>query len=141
MIDLFLFMMVIYRPCFLRQIKKGCKMNTHNIEFWFLLDKLVQSSKIVIDRPKNTVHPKFKEMLYPLDYGYLAGTVSTDKGGIDIWVGSDSEQRVSAIVTTVDMAKRDSEIKILYACTQEEIKLVYEIHNRYDGMKGILNIR
>ena len=102
-----------------------CKMNTHNAEFWFLLDKLVQSSEIVIDRPKNAAHPTFKEMIYPLDYGYLADTVSTDKGGIDIWVGSDIKQRVSAIITTVDMAKRDSEIKILYACTQEEIKLVY----------------
>lgn len=116
-------------------------MDRHNVEFWLLLDQLVQSSKIVIDRPKNTTHPRFKEMVYPLDYGYLEDTVSADKGGIDVWVGSGGEKKVSAVITTVDLTKRDSEIKLLFACTREEIKTVYEVHNRYNSMKGILNIR
>ena len=44
-------------------------------------------------------------------------------------------------ISSVDFIKEDSKIKILYACTSEEIELIYKDHNRSDGMKGILSIR
>lgn len=34
--------------------------------------------------------------------------------------------------------KRDSEIKILIGCTEEEKAIVYETHNETEFMKGIL---
>lgn len=116
-------------------------MNSNTVEFWNILDEIVENHKIVIDRPKNTSHPKFLDYIYPLDYGYLDGTVSADGEGIDIWVGTSKERRVSGIISTVDYIKNDSEIKVLYACTQEEIQLIYRQHNRTKEMKGILNIR
>jgi inorganic pyrophosphatase len=45
-------------------------------------------SEIVIDRPKGTVHPKYPEFAYQVDYGYLKDTSSMDGAGIDVWVGS-----------------------------------------------------
>ena len=42
-----------------------------------------------------------------------------DGGGIDVWVGS-GEKTVDAIMCIVDMMKRDSEIKLLIGCTEEE---------------------
>jgi inorganic pyrophosphatase len=80
-------------------------------------------------------------MIYPLDYGYLAGTSSADGDGIDIWLGGMPERRVMAVICIVDLMKRDSEIKVLVSCTREEIDLVYMHHNNTAGMKGILNIR
>ena len=44
-------------------------MNSNTVEFWNILDKIVENHKIVIDRPKNTSHPKFLDYIYPLDYG------------------------------------------------------------------------
>lgn len=117
------------------------KYDKYNHEYWALIDQLVSESRIVIDRPKNTCHPKYKDMIYPLDYGYLEGTTSSDKGGIDVWVGTGKEQRVTAVISSIDIIKKDSEIKLLYACTPKEIELIYETHNKNSGMKGLINIR
>lgn len=109
-----------------------------NREFWNLLDDLVRQSELVIDRPKGSAHPKFPHLIYPVDYGYLKGTSSMDGDGIDVWVGTASEQKVDAIICVVDALKRDSEIKILIGCTEQEKASIYETHNRSQCMKGIL---
>ena len=116
-------------------------MNEYDNDFWKMLDKLFSKYDIVIDRPKGSVHPRYSNYIYPLDYGYLKGTISSDGAGIDVWVGSSEKQCVSAIISSVDFIKGDSEIKILFACTRDEIALIYKDHNRSDGMKGILTIR
>lgn len=112
--------------------------DAQNMEFWKLLDELVQKSEIVIDRPKGTAHPKFPNFIYRVDYGYLKDTTSMDGGGIDVWVGSKTDKEITGIICIVDMLKRDSEIKILIGCTEEETAIVYETHNETDSMKGIL---
>lgn len=112
--------------------------DAQNTEFWKLLDELVQKSEIVIDRPKGTAHPKFPNFIYRVDYGYLKDTTSMDGGGIDVWVGSKTDKEITGIICIVDMLKRDSEIKILIGCTEEETAIVYETHNETDSMKGIL---
>lgn len=110
----------------------------HNTEFWTALDTLVQQSEIIIDRPKGTVHPKYPDFLYEVDYGYLNNTISMDGGGIDLWKGTNAEQKIDAIMCTVDLTKKDSEIKILIGCTEEEKEKIYQIHNNSANMKGIL---
>ena len=110
----------------------------YNIEFWNALDCLVQQSEVIIDRPKGTVHPKYPDFLYEVDYGYLKDTVSMDGSEIDVWRGTDSEQKIDAIICTVDLMKKDSEIKILIGCTEEEKEKIYRTHNNSVYMKGIL---
>ena len=105
--------------------------------FWEGIDRLVEQSEIIIDRPKGSAHPRYPDYIYPLDYGYLKDTSSMDGGGIDVWVGS-GERKLDAIVCTVDLLKKDSEIKILIGCTEEEKTIVYETHNESAYMKGIL---
>ena len=109
-----------------------------NEAFWKMLTRMVEESDIVIDRPKHTCHPVMTHIVYPVDYGYLNNTSSSDAEGIDIWVGSEPEKTVQGILCTVDSWKRDSEIKILYGCTEAEIQIIYEFTNARDGMKGIL---
>lgn len=46
-------------------------------EFWELIDKLINSSEIVIDRPKGSKHPRYN-YIYKFDYGYLKNTTSPD---------------------------------------------------------------
>ncbi|WP_138373590.1 MULTISPECIES: inorganic pyrophosphatase [Oscillospiraceae] len=112
-------------------------MNTFDPEFWNLLDELVHSSDIVIDRPKGSAHPRYPEQIYEADYGYLKGTASMDGGGIDVWVGT-GEKKVDAVICTVDIVKKDSEIKVLIGCTEEEKETIYKMHNRTSNMKGLL---
>lgn len=113
-------------------------MDTYNIDFWRALDELVEQSKIVIDRPKGTVHPKFPNFMYKVDYGYLENTSSMDGAGIDVWVGTKESKRIDAIMCIVDSMKKDSEIKILIGCTEEEKEIIYKTHNETEYMKGIL---
>ena len=109
----------------------------NNIEFWNAIDELVNNSEIVIDRPKGTSHPKYPDFIYRVDYGYLKDTTSMDGAGIDVWVGS-GEKKADAIMCIVDLMKKDSEIKILIGCTEEEKQTVYETHNKSPFMKGVL---
>ena len=97
--------------------------------FWLKLDRLAAEHLVVIDRPKGSHHPRYPEMVYPLDYGYLEGTQAMDGGGIDVWVGSLPERDVVAVVCTVDMMKHDAEIKILLGCTLQEMQTVLDFHN------------
>lgn len=110
---------------------------SYNNEFWNALDELVSNSEIVIDRPKGTAHPRYPDFIYRVDYGYLKNTASMDGAGIDVWVGS-GERRIDAIICTIDLMKKDSEIKILIGCTEEEKAIIYETHNETEYMKGIL---
>ncbi len=97
-------------------------------DFWEALEHLVASSEIVIDRPRGSVHPRYPEAIYPLDYGYLKGTRSGDGDGIDCWVGSLPERAVTGVVYTVDTYKRDMEAKILLGCTRDEMQIILATH-------------
>jgi inorganic pyrophosphatase len=107
-------------------------------DFWQALQTLCQQSEIIIDRPKGTAHPHYGDLIYPLDYGYLKDTTAIDGGGIDVWRGSLPHQMINAIFCTVDLLKRDVEIKILTGCTEAEIQLIERFYNRSDNQKGLL---
>ena len=47
-------------------VKKRC-----DESFWTAIGSLVRESEIVIDRPKGSRHPRYPELVYPVDYGYL----------------------------------------------------------------------
>ena len=109
-----------------------------NAEFWNALDQLLAKSRIVIDRPKGSAHPRYPHMIYPLDYDYLADTSAMDGDGIDVWLGSDPARTLDALICTVDLIKRDSEIKLLIGCTEAEKQLALAQHNDSEFMKGML---
>ena len=112
-------------------------MDGYNEDFWNALDELVSNSEIVIDRPRGSAHPRFPNFIYKVDYGYLKDTASMDGAGIDVWVGS-GDKKIDAIMCIVDLMKRDSEIKILIGCTEEEKLEIYKTHNETQYMKGVL---
>lgn len=106
--------------------------------FWAAVDQLTAESEVVIDRPKGSAHPRFPEFVYRVDYGYLKNTSSMDGGGIDVWVGTAQDRTVDAVICIVDLMKKDSEIKILIGCTEEEKNIIYQTHNETEFMKGIM---
>ena len=96
--------------------------------FWTHLEALIQSSELVIDRPKGSPHPRNAAVIYPLDYGYLQGTSGGDGEGLDVWRGSLSDGRLDAVVCTVDLKNRDAEIKLLLGCTAGEKHAICAFH-------------
>jgi len=103
--------------------------------FWNEVTQLVLTSSIIIDRPKGSAHPRYAEVTYPLDYGYLENTSSSDGSGIDVWLGlwntnprHEGHEILTGILCTFDTLKRDAEIKLLIGCTQEEIEIILNFH-------------
>jgi inorganic pyrophosphatase len=105
--------------------------------FWVYLDKLVASSQLIIDRPRNSSHPLYQEVIYPLDYGYLEGTSAIDGSGIDFWLGEAGTYDLSAVLLTVDLHKRDAEVKLLLGCTEAEIQKILDFQNT-NKMRSLL---
>ena len=105
--------------------------------FWTAIDTLIMESEIAIDRPKGTKHPRF-DFIFPLDYGYLGDTSAMDGNGIDIWRGSLSDATCDAVICTVDLLKKDAEIKLLIGCTEEEKNIIMRFHNENEYMKGAM---
>jgi inorganic pyrophosphatase len=103
--------------------------------FWQLADALVAASEI-IDRPRGSTHPRYPEFFYPLDYGFVAQTRAIDGGGVDVWVGSLPERRVTGAIVTIDALKRDAEVKLLIGCTRDEAAqaLTGQNHGRQAGV-------
>ena len=93
--------------------------------FWQSIEELVRQSALVINRPKGSSLPRYPDFIYPVDYGYLAETVSMDRQGIDAWKGTRSESSVDAILRTVDREKRDAEFKLLISCTERGNAVIY----------------
>ncbi len=105
--------------------------------FWVKIDKLIADSEVFIDHPKGSKHPRF-DFVYPLDYGYLKETTSPDGGGIDVWFGSDERKVCDAVICTVDVLKKDSEIKLLIGCTENEKLIALQTHNDSEYMSGLM---
>jgi inorganic pyrophosphatase len=60
-----------------------------------------------------------------------------DGGGIDVWKGT-AGNCIDAIICTVDLRKKDSEVKILIGCSEMEKQAVLQFHNNSEFMKGVL---
>lgn len=99
-----------------------------DVSFWTNLDRLVIEGHVVVDRPRGSAHPRYVSFTYPLDYGYLAGTHAADGSGVDVWRGSRSGAGVTGVLCTVDLEKKDVELKILLDCTADEIQRIAETH-------------
>jgi inorganic pyrophosphatase len=106
--------------------------------FWEHLDRLVAESRIIVDNPRGTHDGGLDTVVFPVDYGYLEGTSSMDGEGIDVFVGSDSRDIVDSIVCTIDLVKRDSEIKVLIGCTEEEKQAILRLYESFSPMRPLL---
>lgn len=113
-------------------------MNFSEPRFWKIFDSLIVRSQIVIERPRGSVHPHYPDMVYPLDYGYLSDTVSADGESIDVWIGTRISRRLDAVICTVDMDKRDAEMKLLIGCTAEDMAVINDFYNAWENTAGYL---
>ena len=110
----------------------------NNAFFWQKLDTLYLSSQLVVDRPKNTCHYKYSNLVYPVDYGYLSDSTGSDQSPIDVFKGSVKSTKVGAIVVTADILKKDCEAKLLIGCTDEEIENILIFLNQTEFQKAVL---
>jgi inorganic pyrophosphatase len=105
---------------------------------WDAWHRCIERNGITIERPRTTAHPEYPSIRYPLDYGCVNGTLSTDGEPLDVFVGSGTTGLMGAILTT-DHRQQDREVKLLYDCTPAEIYTAHGFIN-YDRtlLEGVL---
>jgi len=98
----------------------------------------IRQNGITIERPRTTAHPDYPSVIYPLDYGFVNNTRSTDGEPLDVFVGRGTTGLVGAIFTT-DYRQQDREVKLLYDCTPAEVYTAHGFIN-YDQslLEGVL---
>lgn len=91
---------------------------------WAAEEARVLANGITLERRRGTAHPRFPDIVYPLDYGYVEGTVGEDGEPVDVFVGSGPPRLVGAY-RTIDRRRGDTELKLLWGLTAEEVYLVH----------------
>lgn len=102
---------------------------------WYFLGKMVT---VTIDRPLGSVHPKYDDMIYPINYGYIDGVIAPDGEELDVYIYGENRPlheftgRVIAIVHRED----DIEDKLVaipdgIAFSASEIKSAVSFQEKY----------
>lgn len=81
-------------------------------------DTLVHIGATLVDFPYGAPTPQLMESIYPLVYGYLAGTTVGDASGNKVWLGSGADKAATALVCKLDLFKRDAAFKPKAGCTE-----------------------
>lgn len=70
---------------------------------------------IKIDRPIGSSHPSYGFIIYPVNYGYIPGTVAGDGEAIDVYVlgAEQALDHVSAVIVGIARRKNDCEDKLI----------------------------
>lgn len=73
--------------------------------------------QVTVDRPLGSAHPRFPELIYPLNYGEIPGTVSGDGQPIDAYLlgWSEAVAEAEGIVIAVLEREDDAEDKLVVA--------------------------
>ena len=100
-----------------------CYADDGTVDFFGALDALIAAHPIKIDRPKGSSHPRYPEVVYPLGYGYLDGTLAGDGHGIDLFRGTVAGKGLVGAYVSVDLGKADLEAKLLIDCSPAEVDL------------------
>ncbi len=93
--------------------------------------------RIVIDRPLGSKHPKY-DMIYPINYGYVPGTISADGEELDAYLLGVNEKvleytgKCIAIIHRID----DNDDKLVIvpensSYTDDEINEIIKFQEKY----------
>lgn len=87
---------------------------------WTRWEALIAERGLTIDRPAQMAHPDYPTVVYPLDYGYIPGTMGGDGEAVDCFRGTGDTGLVALLLTT-DHRTGVQQGKWLYNCTPSEI--------------------
>lgn len=102
------------------------------------VETLLLSGKLNLTKKKGEVHPKFRNLIYPTDYGHLSDTKSSSEEGVSVYAGSGDRNQITALVVAADILTKELDVKMLIGCTEEETDLVLRFLNQTDYQKTVL---
>ena len=101
-------------------------------------DVLGKTMHCVMDRPLGSRHPRYPEMIYPVNYGYIPGVMAGDNAEQDVYVLGPTEplQTFDGVIIAVILRFDDCEDKWVMAektgvYTEEEIRQILDFQEKY----------
>lgn len=108
---------------------------------------LGKTVEITVDRPLGSTHPKYRDMVYPVNYGYLPGVYGGDGEEQDVYlIGIDKPvSSYTAKVIAIIYRKDDKEDKLVAApegmlFTEKQIRQAVHFQERYFHTKIKLDL-
>ncbi len=110
-----------------------------------LTQYLSRQVKVLIDRPLGSVHPRHKDIIYPLNYGYLSNTIAGDGMEIDAYILGVFQplKEIEGYVIAIIHRKDDDENKLVVASemdkySKEQIEALVEFQERFFDSEVII---
>ncbi len=110
----------------------------NNAFFWQKIDTLFLSGDLQVTKRKGEVHPTFRNLIYPTDYGHLTDTKSTTEEGVSVYLGTADRNAISALVVAADILTKELDVKMLVGCNDEEVEDILRFLNQTDYQKTVL---
>ena len=109
---------------------------------WDAWEGLIEERGVTIDRPANKPHPDYPSIIYPMDYGFVPGTIGSDGREVDVFQGKEESAGLVGLILSHDQRKGDREVNLLYNCSPREIYLAHGFIN-FDRslLRGMLVMR
>ena len=108
----------------------------NNAYFWQKVDTIFLSSNVNIIRYKGEVHPQFKNLIYPTEYGHLDETGNGNP--ISVYMGTKNHSEITGLIVAADILQKTIDVKLLLGCTEEEVNDVLHFLNQTDFQKTVL---
>ena len=105
--------------------------------FWQKVDTLYLSSDIVITRKKMVADPKFPDIQYPCNYGYLKTLSKDSEDLVPCFVG-EGPREVTAIIICANILRKKLESLVLIGTNGEEEEKVLRFMNQTEFQKSII---
>ena len=108
----------------------------NNAYFWQKADTLYLSSKINLTKKKGEPHTTYKNLKYPVDFGFLSETGS-EGNEIEVFIGSKVVYSVDSMLIGADILEKSITVKLLLGCTPEEYAIL-DFMNKTEFQKTVL---
>lgn len=101
--------------------------------------------KVIVDRPLGSQHPQYKEIYYPINYGFVEGIMAEDEEeqdayilGVDVPVKEFVGKIIAIIHRYDDVEEKWVVVPRNMSYTKEEIKKQVEFQEKYFKSKIIM---
>lgn len=105
-------------------MQKSTFFRSEDINFWSMLEGMVERNGFVINNLRNSKHPEYINIQFPVAHGYIGGTHIDKYHCLNIFVGTKDDEKINGVICVIDTLQGEVSMKVIYNCTDEEVKNV-----------------
>lgn len=110
----------------------------NNGQFWQKIDSLLLSLEYQKVVNKNSSHPHYQSLVFPVEYGHLCDGNDKFKKVCGAFMGSLKENSCDSLIVCCDLLLTQIDVKLLIGCTDDEKKSCLTFMNDITFQKAIL---